>query len=202
MKLTAPGTFAIVGIGLIVAAIIFGPLVSPSEFSWVRHSTSEQAGQQVPGAWAMRTGFVFYGLGTMVAAFLDRRSQILVRVALTVFGLGLLGTAIWSNASIMPNVVSDMREDWIHSIASGVVGTAFAAACAARVFGPGGSWRDGLAWTGLFASVVFPLAMGAVPGIRGLLQRTMFAISFFFVGREFTGSSYNSADGPVPDGEN
>ena len=34
-------------------------------------------------------------------------------------------------------------------------------------------------------SVVFPLAMGALPEFRGLIQRAMFAVSFVFVAREF-----------------
>ena len=102
------------------------------------------------------------------------------------FGIGLIGTAIWSNASILPGVVSDMREDLLHSIASGIVGTAFAVACAARLlFAPGGSKNDVLAWVGLVISVAVPLAMGILPDFRGLLQRMMFGFSFVFVAREF-----------------
>ena len=187
MKSRAPQLFAMAGISVIVAAIILGRFASPPEFSWVHHSTSEQAGQQMPGAWIMRVGFVCYGLGTVIAAVLNRGRQIVVRVALAVFGLGMLGTAIWSNASILQDVVSDMREDWMHSVASGLVGTAFASACAARLFCPGGSLRDGLAWTGLIASVLLPIGMGVFPDVRGLVQRVMFAISFLFVGREFAG---------------
>lgn len=133
----------------------------------------------------MRIGFVGYGLGTLLAALVDWSARPFVRAALVVFGLGLVGTAIWSNASILPNVLSDLQEDWLHSVASGIVGTAFAAACAARLFAPGGSKRDVLAWVGLAISVVVPLAMGVWPDFRGLLQRTMFGISFVFVAREF-----------------
>jgi hypothetical protein len=42
-----------------------------------------------------------------------------------------------------------------------------------------------LAWVGLVISVAVPLAMGAWPDIRGLLQRVMFGFSFVFVAREF-----------------
>lgn len=173
------------GIGIIVLAMLVGPMFAPPEFSWLRHSTSEQAGQQLPGAWIMRAGFLAYGLGTLIAAVIDWPTRPFVRAALTAFGLGLVGTAVWSNASILPGTFSDLNEDWLHSVASGVVGTAFAAACAARLFAPGGTKRDALAWTGLLMSVIFPLAMGAMPDLRGLLQRLMFAVSFVFVGREF-----------------
>ena len=176
---------ALAGIVVILTAIVVGPSFSVPEFSWMRHSTSEQAGQLLPGAWVMRTGFVAYGFCTATASILDWQIRPMVRAALIAFGLGLIGTAVWSNTSILPGSVSDLREDALHSVASGVVGTAFATACAMRLFAPGGSPRDSLAWIGLLMSMLIPLAMTAMPDIRGVLQRSMFVVSFLFVGREF-----------------
>ncbi|MDH3416220.1 MAG: DUF998 domain-containing protein [Gammaproteobacteria bacterium] len=190
MNLSIPALISAGGIGVILLAILFGPLFSPLEFSWIHHSTSEQAGQHLPGAWIMRVGFVAYGLSTLLAAIVAPRTLPFVRGALIVFGIALIGTAIWSNASILPGALSDMREDWLHSVASGIVGTAFAVACAARLFSPGGSKRDILAWIGLVISVAVPLAMGAWPDFRGLLQRAMFGLSFVFVAREFRSSDH------------
>ncbi len=180
----APATAGL-GIAVIAAAIVFGPLWSPEGFSWIVHTTSEQAGQHMPGAAIMRAGFVAYGAGTLVAALIARRSRPAVKAALALFGLGLVATAIWSNAPILPGLPSDLHEDWLHSVASGVVGTAFAAACAARLFASGAPPRDALAWTGLAIAILIPLAMTRVPEIRGLLQKAMFAFSFAFVAREF-----------------
>jgi uncharacterized membrane protein YadS len=179
------------GIGIIVLAILIGPLFSPPEFSWIQHSTSEQAGQNMTGAWIMRIGFVGYGAGTLIAAIVDWGSRPFVRAALILFGIGLCGTAIWSNASILPGLSSDIHEDWLHSVASGVVGMAFAGACAARLFAADGTRRDLLAWGGLLVSVVFPLAMGALPEFRGLIQRVMFGVSFVFIAREFVDPHFN-----------
>jgi hypothetical protein len=180
-----PAVISCSGISIIVLAILIGPLFSPPEFSWIQHSTSEQAGQHMTGAWIMRFGFIGYGAATLTAALVDWSSRPFVRAALALFGLGLLGTAIWSNTSILPGVSSDIHEDWMHSVASGVVGTAFAAACAARLLAPGGTRRDMLAWGGLVVSVVFPLAMIELPELRGLIQRIMFGVSLMFVAREF-----------------
>lgn len=180
-----PAVISSFGIVIIVVAMLFGPIFSPAEFSWIQHSTSEQAGQNMTGAWIMRLGFVGYGMATLTAAIVTWRDRPFVRAALIVFGLGLLGTAIWSNASILPDALSDIHEDWMHSVASGVVGTAFAGACAALLFGPGGTRRDVLAWGGLVVSIVFPLAMRELPEIRGLIQRAMFGVSFIVVVREF-----------------
>lgn len=174
-----------IGILAILAAILLGPTFSAPAFDWMRHSTSEQAGQNMPGAWIMRAGFLAYGASIMTAVALQPRKSGWVRLALSVFGAGLVATAIWSNAPIVPGLAADFREDWLHSVASGVVGMAFAAACAARLFAPGGSRSDLLAWLGLVISVAIPLAMEALPELRGLLQRTMFGFSFVFVLREF-----------------
>lgn len=185
MALRNPLLIAFAGIAVILAAMLVGPVFSPPEFSWVRHSTSEQAGQLLAGAWIMRAGFVAFGAGTALAAMLDLDRRPLVKIALAVFGLGMIATAVWSNAPILPELPADMHEDWLHSVASGVVGTAFAASCAARLFAPGGNRSDVLAWGGLAVSIALPAAMGAWPEIRGLLQRAMFTYSFVFILREF-----------------
>jgi hypothetical protein len=178
---------ALVGCGVAVLSIamIFGPALSPPEFSWLRHSTSEQAGQNMPGAWIMRTGFIAFGLGVLLAVLADWSRLSYVRAALGLFGAGFIAAAIWSNAPIVPGLPVNQHEDDLHSVASGIVGAAFAMACAARLFGPKGSKNDGLAWLGLIVSVVIPLAMVELPDFRGALQRIMFVVSFFFVFREF-----------------
>ncbi|MFL0357301.1 DUF998 domain-containing protein [Erythrobacter sp. GH1-10] len=169
------------GIAIIVCAMLFGPMLSPPEFNWQAHSTSEQAGQHMDGAWIMRAGFVAYGLGVVIAAAMLWRENPWVNGALFCFGGGLLATAIWSNAPVVPGLPADMHEDWLHSIASGVVGTAFAAACAASLFAPGAHRMRLLAALGLVIAVAIPLAMNGLPEWRGLLQRAMFAYSFIFV---------------------
>ena len=133
----------------------------------------------------MRAGFVAYGFAAFAAAIIDWRTRPWVRAAIVVFGLGLIGTAVWSNAPILPDLPADMREDWLHSVMSGIVGTGFAAACAARLFAPGGDKKDILAWSGMVISVLIPLALGEFAEFRGLLQRGIFAFSYVVVLREF-----------------
>lgn len=185
MKHSTAQLIAASGIALFLLAMVFGPLLSPPAFSLLRHTTSEQAAQHLAGAWAMRAGFVAFGLATLAAAITDWSTRPFVRAALVVFGLGMIAAAIWSNAPILPELPVDLREDQRHSIASSVVGAAFAAACAARLFAPGGSKKAPLAWAGLVISVAVPLAMLAFPEVKGLLQRGMFAFSFVFILYEF-----------------
>jgi hypothetical protein len=174
------------GIAIIAVTMLVGPMAAPDEFDWLRHTTSEQAGQGVAGAWIMRTGFVAYGAGVMLSTLFSLGRRPFVRAPLFFFGAGLIAAAIWSNASILPAYPSDLSEDWRHSVASGLVGLAFALAAAGRLFVLGG-WRwDVIAWVGLVASVVIPILMfNVLPGLSGLLQRAMFAISMVLVFDEF-----------------
>ena len=174
----------VAGICVIILAMIVGPQFSSPEFSWLRHSTSEQASQHMPGAWIMRIGFIAYGSSVFCAALVDWRRRVLVRAAIALFGTGLIGTAIWSNAPIIEGVPVDMHEDQAHSVLSGVVGFAFASACAFRL-AQKGQRADLLAWSGLLIAILVPLAMASIADIRGLLQRGMFAFSFAFMLREF-----------------
>ncbi|MCB1517083.1 MAG: DUF998 domain-containing protein [Hyphomicrobiaceae bacterium] len=178
-------SLALAGIVIMLLAMLVGPFFSAPEFMWITHTTSEQAAQGLAGAWIMRTGFVAFGAGTLLAAFLDRHRRVYVRWALMLFGFGLIAAAIWSNAPITANVPADMGEDWLHSAASWVVGMAFILACLARLFAPGGSKSDSVAWIGLLVAILIPLLMNLFPDQRGLFQRLMFLTSFVFVVREF-----------------
>lgn len=180
-----PLWLALAGCAAMVVAMLAGPALAPPEFDWIRHTTSQQAGQHVAGAWIMRLGFVGYGLGTLLAALDDRHRRPLVRAALGLFGMGLIATAVWSHAAIGPDPRSDPAEDMWHSVASFAVGIGFAAACALRLSGPGGRRGDVLAWAGLVISVAIPLAMQALPAFAGLLQRAMFVFSMVLVAQEF-----------------
>lgn len=191
----APAKWGVIGgICAMALAMLLGPLVSPEQFSVLHHSTSEQAAQHLSGAWIIRVGFLAYGASVVASSAIDWRTRPWVRVALAMFGLGLIGTAIWSNAPIIEGVPADLGEDQMHSIASGVVGLAFALACAARLFSPGGNRKDLLAWSGLVVSVAIPVAMTEFSGIRGLLQRGMFVFSFAFILREFLGSFWRRSE--------
>ena len=63
------------GIAVIAVAMLAGPFLAPPEFSWLRHSTSEQASQQLAGAWLMRAGFVGAYLGFAVGVLAQGRAQ-------------------------------------------------------------------------------------------------------------------------------
>jgi len=63
MKHTSSVSISASGIGIILATIIFGPLLSPPEFSWIHHSISKQASQQL--RWASNFSRYSVGIGDL-----------------------------------------------------------------------------------------------------------------------------------------
>lgn len=182
----APAALAAVGTCGLILAMALGPLAGPAELDLTRHTTSQQAGQGMPGAWIMRAGFATYGLGTALAALIGTAPSLTERLGLVLFGLGLIGAAVWSNAPPLPGLATDLAEDARHSFAANLVGLGFAGACAARLFAPPAALNDALAWAGLVIAVAVPVAMLALPEVQGLLQRMMFLFSTAYVLRVMT----------------
>jgi hypothetical membrane protein len=64
------GLIALAGIISFIVAAVIGPFLSHPDYSSITHSVSELAGQNMPNAWIMRTGFVAYGTATILAALM------------------------------------------------------------------------------------------------------------------------------------
>ncbi len=174
------------GIAAIIGAMAIAPFLSHPEYSSLAHTTSELGGQSMPNAWIMNGGFLAYGLGVACGALSRLRKTPALAAVMLLFAGALAGTAVFSAGSAAFRLPHDPVEDALHSFFSGLVGTAFALACAIRLFAPGGNRRDRTSWLGLVASAAVPLAMTRLPGLDGLLQRGMFAISFVWFWREFS----------------
>jgi hypothetical protein len=171
----------ILGTAAIVLAMLVAPLVTLPGYDWMDHTLSDLGGQSMPNAWVMNAGFAAFGLAAIVAAALDRHRAPRVNAAVLLFGAGFLGVALFRGLAIDPALPGSPAEDRWHSIFSGVVGAAFATACALAIFAPGGRRTDWISWTGLVAAAALPMAMASLPGIDGLLQRLMFGISFLWM---------------------
>jgi len=165
------------GIGSLWIAAIAGAMLSDPDYSWVRHTTSELAGQNMPNAWIMRLGFVAYGGSVIALAARHFWTAPFLQVPLGYFGIGLVGAGIWSAAPIDPALGFDLPKDAIHSVFASTLGFAFAVTTTLRLLPSQPDGLKSLSLIGLIASVALPMAMILWPDYAGLLQRIMFAIS-------------------------
>lgn len=168
----------VAGIAAMVVAIVIGPAVSHPAYDSIRHSTSELAGRNMPGAWLMRGGFALFGASVAVAATLRARANPARTAALVGFGIGMIAAAFWHHDPIDPALGSNAIDDQRHSIAATTAGIAFTIAVLAQLAQHGWPRRDWLSWLALAASALLPAVMFIWPETAGLWQRLMFLISF------------------------
>lgn len=171
-------------IGITAVAIAIGPFLSMPSYSSVRHTTSELAGQRMPNAWVMRTGLFSYGLCSLLLALRRPETGVVGTVALALFGLGLIGSAVWSHKPIDPEMPFSISEDRVHSFFASMIGFAFATAVVAKLLVGNRLTSDWLSWTALAASIVLPVGMAVTSRFAGLFQRAIFGISFVWILRE------------------
>ncbi len=176
------------GIVALFAAMILGPLASDPAYSTVSNTTSELAGQGMPNAWIMRTGFAAFGLAAILSAALRLREAPLMHIPVLLFGLGMIGVAVWSGPPLDPALPVDAEAARMHALLASGVGFAFALACGVRIFLPGGEPFEGVSWLGLIVSIAIPLAMTRFPEIDGVLQRIMFAVSALWLWQRYGAS--------------
>lgn len=174
---------ALAALVLSFVALAAAPLVLPSDFSPIAHTTSESAGQGIPGAWLPRTGFVLFGVGVLAA--LPRRGGRIGAGCHGLFGVAMLVVAGWSSRSWRDGPY-DGTEDLVHSVGATAMGFAFAAGVTAAAIRSAVQQERPrlLDVTAVVASVALPLAMVASANLTGLLQRTMFAIAYAWYARE------------------
>jgi hypothetical protein len=185
---TAAAIAVVAGLGASAMALALTPLLMPPGYSWLSMTTSESAAQEVDGAWLARLGFVLFGLSVVLLAVLRRRAWGVAATALHgAFGLLMLATAIFSTRSWQPGAELDRTEDMLHSVAATALGFAFAAGVLATALHARHAGRQRRWWldaTAVVASVVLPLAMTALPGADGVLQRAMFATGYAWYAAE------------------
>lgn len=178
-------TIILVGL-LFVSALMLGfaPLLMEDSYSWIRHTTSESAGQMVEGAWFARTGFVIYGITIIMIAFFGFGLMLLRKLPFLAFGISMFAVAIFSHRPWIDGIEYSATEDTLHSIASASVGMSFIACVMVISF----TRKKKNIWNVVFdvftiiSSIVISLLMAYLVSYEGILQRIMFLISYIWYG--------------------
>lgn len=171
-------------VGLLASSIllVLAPLAVPSDYSWVRHTLSEAAAQDVPGAWVARLGLALFGVTALVLARLVPGWGEAGRALHGLFGLCLVGSAVFPSRSWVEEAPFDTTLDTLHSIAATAMGFAFAfGVVSVAVNRRRAGVLDVLV---VVASVTLPLAMSSWPDSAGLWQRVMFALAYAWFATE------------------
>ncbi len=174
-------------LGISVLLFLAASAVMPPGYSFVRNTISESAAQGVPRAWIGRVGFVTFGLGVLLSCLTCRASwNPASSLLLAAFGMLMLLAAFAATRPWVSGQEFDEREARCHSVAASAAGVAYALGLAVLLIvsrsGSRGMWL--LTAVALVSGAVVPLAMMARPNWAGILQRTMFAISYLWFASE------------------
>jgi hypothetical protein len=158
-------------------ALAVAPVLMPTSYSWIVHTTSESAAQGIEGAWLARLGFLLFGFGVLVLVWAHPAWSPRARASHTAFGVLMVSAAAFSTRRWQPGASYDKVEDALHSVVASGLGVAFALGVLAVVM----SQRPAIRLLGplaVAASIVLPLGMSLWDGAAGVLQRTMFAVAY------------------------
>jgi hypothetical membrane protein len=114
VSIDPPRALVTAAIVAFVLAAMVAPFASHPDYSSVRHSLSELAGQDMPNAWIMRVGFVVFGAAVLAASLARFRNDPAVFGALSLFGVAMVAAAYWSHLPITQLAGGSQGEDDLH----------------------------------------------------------------------------------------
>lgn len=172
--------------GLIPVMFIL-PFYSFEGYSILRHTTSHLGAQTAPNAWIMNLVFFLLGAACILESWILLRRFRINRILLYVFGLGLMGVAIFKHAPVVEGLAYSAFEDSMHSFFATLVGFSYTLfALSATLIERANKRRAAALLAGIMA-IVFTVLIFGIQELAGLWQRIMFIalfgwLIFFFEG--------------------
>lgn len=163
---------------LLMVVMFLLPPFSASDYSLLKHTTSQLGAQSTPNAWIMNVTFIALGLSTIVAGWKFLKSYWLQRIVLLVFGVSLVFVAIYSHAPIDITLDYSHREHQIHSVFSSITGFSFTMFAFSMAFIFKHMYDRWVAMlVGVF-SILLTTLMFSISDFAGIWQRMIFIMSF------------------------
>lgn len=193
-----PGlNFLLPAAAALVLVMFILPFYSTPGYSILKNTTSHLGAQHAPNAWIMNLVFTLLGAAVLLQAWLYLKKHCARQVLLTIFGLGLIGTAVFRHAPIVAGIPVNRLADTMHSVFATAVGFSFIFFAVSAAFMETTNRRR---ISALFIAVIatgLSVLIFTVPGLAGLWQRLMFILAFGWLIAFFEGIKPGA--GPVGD---
>ena len=163
---------------ILLAVMFILPFFSAEGYSMLRHTTSQLGAQNTPFAWVMNTTFVLMGAACVLDGWRHLGHYWFQKILLTIFGLGLILTGIFSHAPITAGVPYSLAEDGYHSLFASVVGFSFTILAFSAVFIEDTNRSRVAALAIGIAATLLSMLIFNVSSYAGVWQRLMFITSF------------------------
>jgi hypothetical membrane protein len=181
--------FIILSVVFIISAILIAQLFMPPAYHWTNNTISELASQGLPFRWIMQIGFIGFGvlLNTgLLLKSLSVRKIIYPDLLIIAYGIAVLITGFFSAEPFIPETPYSTVEANIHTTFASVAGFFLTIAIVLAIFSTSDS-KEKLVHT-LFCIGVIGLSAAfgfaenrRLPVGKGLVQRTLWAVSFFWL---------------------
>ena len=158
------------------------PFFSSDSYSIMRNTTSQLGGQNMPNAWIMNTTFVLLGLTSILASWRFFERFWMPKILILIFGLAIIGTAIFSHAPIESHMAYNQTEDDLHSLFAKITGFSFTIFAATMAFIIKRQLQVFLAIGVAVIDTLLSATMFEFQDVTGLFQRLIFIISFGWLG--------------------
>lgn len=167
------GAYAILlGVSMIL------PFFSVEEYRILENTTSHLGAQNTPFAWLMNTTFILLALASVKAGWKPLKGFYFQRAVLLVFGIALIGVAVFQHRPIIPDLAYDLMEDQLHSIFANIVGTSFTLLAFSMAFIEKMKRKRLQAAGVAIIACILSIGMFLFPQFGGVLQRSMFFLAF------------------------
>jgi hypothetical membrane protein len=112
---TKKGIMVLAAAYILVLLVMFVlPLFSVPDYSIIRNTLSELGAQSSPHAWIMNITFVSLAIGSVIAGWAYFEGFTLHRIALVLFGISLVLTALFNNSPVDPDIRYNITEAGFH----------------------------------------------------------------------------------------
>ena len=163
---------------IMVLVLFILPHFSVQGYTIMKNTTSHLGAQNTPNAWIMNLIFFLLGFITIQEAWIYLKQYWVQKFMLTIFGLGLVGVAIFKHAPIVQGIPYSLFEDTIHSIFASIVGFSFTLFTVSAAFIETTNKRRIIALLVGVVVTVLSVLMSSLPDFAGIWQRLIFIISF------------------------
>lgn len=169
------------------ALVVLAAWAMPEGYSWLVLSISESAAQAQQHGWIARLSFLSFGSAVLLLSLSMRGHwPRLTYWCHLVFAASMYGAAAFSHSPWQAGAPNDPAEDFLHSVFASGMGFAFCAGVVARFLqrGPAAVFGRSVDVAALLVATALPVLLAASSNAGGLMQRVMFAVAYFWYGRE------------------
>ncbi|MFU8786789.1 MAG: DUF998 domain-containing protein [Candidatus Izemoplasmataceae bacterium] len=166
--------------GLFIVMFIL-PFYSFTNYSVLIHTTSHLGAQGSPNAWIMNSFFILIGLAFILEhSLVEKRTYYYHKLFGVLFGLGLIGSALFRHAPLVEQVQVNLLHDQLHSVFASLTGFSFTMFALGHVFTEKTMKIKMVSLLIVSISIGFSMIILNVQEISGIIQRFMFIIAFSY----------------------